>query len=102
MAEKATSPQDATRTNTFGSTNSDENVAIPPEKGDVGGLLVERLRAWKHLVAYLEAYVTQTENVHKVLGKEYEKVLKTVQEPLREGHHFGIFVWGFYRSSGSR
>ncbi|KAI5849795.1 hypothetical protein BZA05DRAFT_419606 [Tricharina praecox] len=68
--------------------------AIPPEVGDVGGLLVERLRAWKHAVAYLESYITQTESVHKTLGKEYQKVLKSVDEPLREGHHFQQSVGG--------
>ncbi|RPA96686.1 hypothetical protein L873DRAFT_1829330 [Choiromyces venosus 120613-1] len=51
-------------------------AAIPVEKGDVAGLLVERLRAWKHAVGYIEAYVSQTEAVHKVMAKEYEKVLK--------------------------
>jgi len=68
--------------------------AIPPETGDVGGLLVERLRAWKHAVAYLESYTTTTESVHKSLSKEYQKVLKSVDEPLRDGHHFQQSVGG--------
>jgi len=84
-----TSPVGTSRTDTMESAN-----AIPPEAGDVGGLLVERLRAWKHAVAYLEAYVTQTESMHKSLGKEYHKVLKAVDEPLREGHHFQQSVGG--------
>lgn len=50
--------------------------AIPVEKGDVGGLLVQRLQAWKHAVGYLEAYVSSIERVHKEFSKEYEKVLK--------------------------
>ena len=60
--------------NTFDSMASEE--AIPVEKGDVAGLLVERLRAWKHAVGYIEAYVSHTEAAHKVMAKEYEKVLK--------------------------
>lgn len=63
--------------------------AIPPETGEVGTLLVERLRAWKHAVGYMQAYVEQTETLHKSLSKDYHKVLKTVDEPLKEGHHFG-------------
>lgn len=40
------------------------------------GLLSERLQAWKHAVGYLEEYVGAMEKLHKVQGKEYEKVLK--------------------------
>lgn len=68
--------------------------AVPTEKGDIGALFVERLQAWKHAVGYLEAYVESTEKVHKELAKEYEKVLKTVSEPLREGRHFDQEVGG--------
>lgn len=32
--------------------------------------------------------MTATEKVHKEQSKEYEKVLKTISKPLREGHHF--------------
>lgn len=81
-----------TRSSTLASTGSDS--AIPPETGDVGRLLVERLRAWKHAVGYLEAYIHQTESLHKVLSKEYHKVLKTIDEPLREGHQFHQSVGG--------
>ncbi|KAI0391766.1 PH domain-containing protein [Xylariaceae sp. FL0594] len=52
------------------------------------GLLTERLQAWKHAVVYLEDYVAAVEKVHKAHSKEYEKVLKTISHPLREGHHF--------------
>lgn len=93
------------RNDTLNSTASDD--AIPVEKGDIGGLLVQRLQAWKHAVGYLEAYFASTERVHKGFAKEYEKVLKvsfpksvhrgrvctkihqTVSEPLKEGDHFG-------------
>ncbi|KAI1326788.1 PH domain-containing protein [Xylariaceae sp. FL0255] len=52
------------------------------------GLLTERLQAWKHACGYLEEYVTATEKVHKQHSKEYEKVLKTISQPLKEGSHF--------------
>lgn len=64
----------AVRHDTLDSTASGD--AIPVEKGDIGGTLVERLQAWKHAVGYLEAYVSSTERVHKEFAKEYEKVLK--------------------------
>lgn len=51
-------------------------------------LLGERLRAWKHAVGYLEEYIGATEKVQKQQSKEYEKVLKTIANPLKEGHHF--------------
>lgn len=85
-------PEEPLRTDTISSTASGD--AIPVEKGDIGGLLVERLQAWKHAVGYLEAYVTSTERVHKDLAKEYEKVLKTVSEPLKQGNHFDQEVGG--------
>lgn len=39
-------------------------------------------------MGYLEDYVGAVEKVHKAHSKEYEKVLKTISHPLREGHHF--------------
>ncbi|KAG9233393.1 hypothetical protein BJ875DRAFT_505399 [Amylocarpus encephaloides] len=63
--------------------------AIPTSNpNDTASLLEERLRAWKHAVGYLEDYVTATEKVEKAHSKEYEKVLKTINNPLKEGHHF--------------
>ncbi|KAF3936773.1 hypothetical protein ABW19_dt0202985 [Dactylella cylindrospora] len=61
---------------------------IPDEKGNVPELLLERLDAWKHACGFLEDYVEATAHLHKSLSKDYDKVLKTVNEPLREGHHF--------------
>lgn len=61
---------------------------IPEERGEVATLLLERLDAWKHACGYLEEYVEATAHLHKGLSKDYEKVFKTVNEPLREGHHF--------------
>lgn len=52
------------------------------------GLLSERLQAWKHAVANLEDYVGAVEKVHHHHAKEYEKVLKSISQPLREGRHF--------------
>ncbi|KAK7976500.1 hypothetical protein PG989_014963 [Apiospora arundinis] len=72
---------------TMSSTFGDE--AVPEfDPASTAGLLSERLRAWKHAVAYLEEYVSATEKIHKSHAKEYEKVLKTISQPLREGRHF--------------
>ncbi|KAI9826545.1 MAG: hypothetical protein M1832_006141 [Thelocarpon impressellum] len=51
-------------------------------------ILFSRLHAWKHVVAHLESYMTATEKMHKTHAKEYERVLKTISEPLKEGHQF--------------
>jgi len=68
---------------------TDDGEAVPTENPkDTSELLAERLRAWKHAVAYLEDYIGATEKIQKAQSKEYEKVLKTIQNPLREGHHF--------------
>lgn len=66
---------------------SDEAI---PKMGpkDTSELLAERLQAWKHAVGYLEDYVSATEKAAKAQAKEYEKVLKTISNPLKEGHHF--------------
>lgn len=45
--------------------------------------------------------MTATEKVHKEQSKEYEKVLKAISKPLREGHHFDQQlggVAGFYEN----
>lgn len=70
-----------------GTTFGDE--AVPEiDPATTAGLLTERLQAWKHAVGYLEDYVGAVEKAHKVHSKEYEKILKTISHPLREGHHF--------------
>ncbi|ORY61241.1 uncharacterized protein BCR38DRAFT_347299 [Pseudomassariella vexata] len=72
---------------TMSSTFSDD--AVPDlDPGTTAGLLAERLQAWKHAVAYLEDYVGSVEKIHKSHAKEYEKVLKTISQPLKEGRHF--------------
>lgn len=58
------------------------------EKVELAEVFEERLRAWKHVVGYLETYVDATVSIHKTLGKEYEKLAKHVGEPLKEGHMF--------------
>ncbi|KAG9728055.1 PH domain-containing protein, partial [Aureobasidium melanogenum] len=55
---------------------------------EVTKLFHERLQAWKHACGYLEDYVSATEKMQHAHAKEYEKVLKTVSSPLKEGHHF--------------
>jgi hypothetical protein len=39
-------------------------------------LLLERLRAWKHMCGYLEDYFSATAKVQKSQSKDYEKILK--------------------------
>ncbi|WPG98603.1 PH domain-containing protein [Acrodontium crateriforme] len=70
-----------------GMTEMDD--AIPDEdSSEVTKLFHERLQAWKHACGYIEDYITATEKLHSQHSKEYEKVLKTVSQPLKEGHHF--------------
>ncbi|KAJ9133079.1 PH domain-containing protein [Pleurostoma richardsiae] len=69
--------------------------AVPEtDPSSTAGLLAERLQAWKHAVGYLEEYVGAVEKIHKEQAKEYEKVLKTISKPLREGQHFDQTLGG--------
>lgn len=52
------------------------------------GLLSERLQAWRNFVKYLEDYIAAMGKVHRAHSHEYEKVLKTISHPLKEGKHF--------------
>ncbi|SPO04874.1 related to transcription factor Ask10p [Cephalotrichum gorgonifer] len=91
----ATSPtsQLPSRTATNFSAFSDD--AVPDfDPSTTAGLLAERLQAWKHAVVYLEEYVEAVEKIHKVQAKEYEKALKTISQPLKEGHHFDQSLGG--------
>lgn len=85
-----------TRSSTFSET------AIPDsDPSTTAGLLAERLQAWKHAVGYLEEYMGAIEKIHKEQSKEYEKALKTISKPLREGHHFDQNlggIAGFYEN----
>lgn len=88
-----TSPQNTLPTRTL--TSSTDDDAIPDEDStEVTRLFHERLQAWKHACGYLEDYVTATEKMQHSHGKEYEKVLKTVSHPLKEGHHFDQSLGG--------
>ncbi|THX89575.1 PH domain-containing protein [Aureobasidium pullulans] len=70
-------------------TNATDDDAIPDEDtSEVTKLFHERLQAWKHACGYLEDYISATEKLQHTHAKEYEKVLKTVSHPLKEGHHF--------------
>lgn len=81
-----------TRTSTLGSNDDD---AIPDEdSSEVTKLFHERLQAYKHACGYLEDYISSTEKMQHAHGKEYEKVLKTVSHPLKEGHHFDQSLGG--------
>lgn len=76
-------------------TSDSVEDAIPDEdNSEVTRLFNERLQAWKHAIAYLEDYVSATEKMQHAHGKEYEKVLKTVNHPLKEGHHFDQSLGG--------
>ncbi|GKZ27366.1 hypothetical protein AbraIFM66951_011197 [Aspergillus brasiliensis] len=80
-------------------TSMSDDEAIPgSDSNETTNLLLERLRAWKHMCGYLEEYVSATAKVSKSQSKDFEKVLKTVSEPLRESHHFsqsagGVASW---------
>jgi len=76
------------------SSNMSDDAVPTTDPKDTSELLAERLQAWKHAVGYLEDYVSATEKVEKAHAKEYEKVLKTIQNPLKEGHHFDQSLGG--------
>ncbi|KAK3711461.1 hypothetical protein LTR37_009640 [Vermiconidia calcicola] len=91
MASQVNSPNSPSNTlPTRSATNStDADEAVPDEdSSETTKLFHERLQAWKHACAYIEDYVKATEKMHEHNSKEYEKVLKTVNSPLKEGHHF--------------
>ncbi|PLB41200.1 PH domain protein [Aspergillus candidus] len=73
---------------------SDDEAIPDSDSSETTNLLVERLRAWKHMCGNLEDFVSVTAKVQKSQSKDYEKVLKTVSDPLKEGHHFSQSVGG--------
>lgn len=77
-------------TDTMGTTASlsDDEVIPESDLNGTSGILLERLRAWKHACGYLENYINATHKVQRTQSKEFEKILKTVSEPLKEPHHF--------------
>ncbi|VUC38002.1 unnamed protein product [Clonostachys rosea] len=92
----ATSPPSSTlpsRAATGLSAYSEDN-AYDYDTTSTAGLLAERLQAWKHAVGYLEEYIGVMEKLHGKHAKEYERALKTISNPLREGHHFDQSLGG--------
>ncbi|KAK8157745.1 PH domain-containing protein [Phyllosticta citrichinensis] len=87
---ESTLPRRATTTTTMG----DESAIPDEDTSEVTKLFQERLQAWKHACGYIEEYITATEKLQTSQGKEYEKVLKTVSSPLKEGHHFSQDMGG--------
>lgn len=87
-----TSPQHQSqmpvRTNTSVTSGSTEEAIPEEDNSELTQLFNERLTAWKHACAYLEDYVTATERLNHNSSKEYERVLKPVSHPLKEGEHF--------------
>ena len=71
-----------------GGSLSDDEAVPETDPNDTSSLLLERLRAYKHACGYLEDYITAHEKAERAHSKEIEKVLKTVSNPLKEGHHF--------------
>ncbi|KAJ5661986.1 uncharacterized protein N7477_009602 [Penicillium maclennaniae] len=70
-------------------TSMSDDEAIPQtDSSETTNLLIERLRAWKHMCGNLEDYVNACAKVAKSQSKDHEKILKTVSEPLKESHHF--------------
>ncbi|MCJ1419724.1 hypothetical protein MMC32_006080 [Xylographa parallela] len=93
--EKAGQPgSHALPTRTTTGTMSDDEAVPDANPSDTAGILQERLQAWKHAVGYIENYFTATEKVEKAHAKEYEKVLKSISDPLKEGHHFDQSLGG--------
>ncbi|KAI9367517.1 hypothetical protein BJX61DRAFT_298513 [Aspergillus egyptiacus] len=84
----------STATERRASMSDDEVIPAGADSNETTNLLLERLRAWKHMCGYLEDYVSVTAKVQKGISKDFEKVLKTVNEPLREGHHFSQSAGG--------
>ncbi|KAK0629141.1 PH domain-containing protein [Bombardia bombarda] len=81
------------RQSTLASNLSDD--AVPDtDPSSTAGVLAERLQAWKHVVGNLEEYMEAVEKIHRSQAKDYEKVLKTISKPLREGDHFDQSLGG--------
>ncbi|KAF2670306.1 PH domain-containing protein [Microthyrium microscopicum] len=79
---------------TANSRDSDDDAIPAEDTSEATKLFNERLAAWKHACGYLEDYISATQKMHHSHGKEYEKVLKTVSKPLKEGNHFDQNIGG--------
>lgn len=90
-----TSPNQSQLPTRTATNATDPEDAIPDEdSSETTKLFHERLQAWKHACGYLEDYITATEKMHHSHSKEYERVLKSVSNPLKEGHHFDQSLGG--------
>ena len=58
------------------------------------GLLQERLQAWKHICGYFENYINEVAKVQKSSGKDQDKLLKSLSNPIKEQHHFDTALGG--------
>ncbi|KAK5945935.1 hypothetical protein PMZ80_000074 [Knufia obscura] len=86
------------RTNTVSTQNtgytSDDDAVPTNDPSSTLGLLEERLQAWKHMTAYLEDYAKAVAKDQHSQSKDSEKILKTLNHPLKEGHHFDQSLGG--------
>lgn len=75
LPHRTSSMNETTSSNPRASMSDDET--IPEEdSSEVTKLLVERLRALKHVCGYVENYVTASARAQKSQSKDYERVLK--------------------------
>lgn len=81
-------------TNTTGSSALSDDTGPQGDPSTATGLLQERLQAWKHMCRYLEDYIKEVAKIQKSQSKDEEKILKTLSNPLREGHHFDAAIGG--------
>ena len=84
-----------TRSNTTASGYTSDDDAVPTgDPSSTLGLLEERLQAWKHMTGYLEDYIKAVAKDQHTQSKDSEKILKTLNHPLKEGHHFDQSLGG--------
>jgi hypothetical protein len=57
-------------------------------------LLRERLVAWKHICGHLEDWIIVVSKDQTSQAKEQEKILKTLNNPIKEPHHFDTALGG--------
>lgn len=78
---------DGVRRGSTMSTTASKDL-VPLESGDIAVTLEERLRAWKHLVGNLEEFIEAHEQLYKATANQYEKVYKTIADPLKQSEMF--------------
>ncbi|KAL9631230.1 MAG: hypothetical protein Q9164_006005 [Protoblastenia rupestris] len=84
----AHAPQQSLPHRPTGGSISDDEAVPETDPSSTSSILLERLQAYKHACGNLESYISATEKAEKAQAKEYEKILKTVSDPLKQGHHF--------------